>query len=69
MNNKHHKENNQLSLVLELPQQPFRGACSVLPSVQQRPASIIAFPVSQFQGLSFRERVIQDLVRNHIMVK
>lgn len=68
MNNKRHKVNNQLSLTLELPPQNVQSACSIVASVQQRSAGVIAFPARQSQGTSFRERVIQDLMKTRVMV-
>ena len=68
MNNKRHKANNQLSLMLEIPPQNVQSACSTVAPVQQRSAGIIAFPTRQSQGTSFRERVIQDLRKTRVMV-
>lgn len=68
MNNKRHKENNQLSLTLELPTQPAQVAPSPVAPVHQRSAGVIAFPTSQVQGPNFRERVIQDLMKTRVIV-
>lgn len=68
MNNKRHKENNQLSLTLELPFQTSQVVCSTVAPMQQRSAGVIAFPAYQSQGPSFRERVIQDLMKTRVMV-
>lgn len=68
MNNKRHKENNQLSLALELPTQAAQVACPTGSPVKQRSAGVIAFPARQSQGPSFRERVIQDLMKTRVMV-
>lgn len=68
MNNKRHKENNQLSLTLELPQQTTQSVCSTVVPAQQRCAGVVAFPTRQAQGPSFRERVIHDLMKTRVMV-
>ena len=68
MSNKRHKENNQLSLTLEFDTQPIQGGCSAVPHGQQRTASFIAFPPRQTHGSSFRDRVIQDLMKTRVMV-
>jgi hypothetical protein len=67
MSNKRHKENNQLSLTLELPMQATQAHSANAP-VQQRSASIVAFASRQTQSPSFRERVIQDLMKTRVMV-
>lgn len=68
MNNKRHKEDNQLSLTLELPGETARVACPAVSAIQQRSAGVIAFPNTQFHAPSFRERVIQDLMKTRVMV-
>lgn len=68
MNSKRHKENNQLSLTLELPTQATELARLPVAQVHQSLAGVIAFPSRQTQGASFRERVIQDLMRTRVMV-
>lgn len=68
MNSKRHKENNQLSLTLELPQQATQSVCSTVAPVQQRSAGVVAFPNRQAQGPSFRERVVHDLMKTRVMV-
>lgn len=68
MNNKRYKVNKQLSLTLEFPPQNVQSVCSTVVPVQQRSAGVIAFPARQSQGASFRERVIQDLMRTRVMV-
>ena len=68
MSNKRHKENNQLSLTLELPMQAPQAMCPANPPVQQRSASVVAFTPRQSQSPSFRERVIQDLLKTRVMV-
>lgn len=67
MNNKRHKENNQLSLTLELPMQVTQAHPANTP-VQLRSASVISFASRQSQSTSFRERVIQDLMKTRVMV-
>lgn len=67
MSNKRHKENNQLSLTLELPMQAAQ-ACPGDAPVLQRSASVIGFVSRQSQSPSFRERVIQDLMKTRVMV-
>lgn len=68
MSNKRHKENNQLSLTLELPMQAPQAMCPANIPVQQRSASVVAFTSRQSQSPSFRERVIQDLMKTRVMV-
>ena len=69
MRNKHHKANNQLSLALEhicrptdLPQPNGILDRTVL-------TNVINFPSRSPSAPSFRERVIQDLIRNHVTVE
>lgn len=68
MSNRHPKENNQLSLTLEFDSRSLETQPTV--SVARSPsASVIAFPSRpESNGQSFRERVIQDLMRNRVMV-
>ena len=68
MNNKRHKANNQLSLALEIPPQDGRSTCSASATVKQHSATVIALPARQSPDTSFRERVVQDLIRTRVMV-
>lgn len=68
MSNMQHKGNNQLSLTLELPMQATQAHPANTPPVQQRSANVIAFASRQSQSPSFRERVIQDLMKTRVMV-
>lgn len=68
MKNKCHKVNKQLSLTLEFPPQTDQSVCSTVAPIQQHSACVIALPVRQSQGTSFRERVIQDLMKTRVMV-
>lgn len=68
MSNKHHKENNQLSLMLEFGSRASE-ALSADRVARSPVASVITFPGRQVSSSpSFRERVIQDLMRNRVMV-
>ena len=71
MNNRHHKDNNQLSLTFTV-----NSSCQPVESVGKGTAEhypveskVIAFPSLKPATLSFRERVIQDLLRNRVMVE
>ena len=70
MKSKRRKENSQLSLVLELPSAWQNSKASVPAGVAESVtvAKIIAFPSSKPRNSGFRERVIQDLIRNRVMV-
>lgn len=67
MNNKRHKVNNQLSLTLD-PLQTTQASSPTVVPMQQRPASVIAFPIRQSHVPNFRERVIQDLMKTRVVV-
>lgn len=69
MSNKHHEANSQLSLALEhvcrptdLPQPNGVVDPTVL-------TNVINFPSRLPSAQTFRERVIQDLIRNHVTVE
>ena len=68
MSNKHPKENSQLSLTLEFSSRSSEAQSTG--SMAPNPvANVIAFPGRQEpSGPSFRERVMQDLMRNRVMV-
>lgn len=68
MNNKHRKGNNQLSSTFEA--SGMAAEAARVGGIEQRSsvATIIAFPSPKPSAPSFRERVIQDLMRNRIMV-
>jgi hypothetical protein len=54
--------------MLEIPPQNVQSAWSTVAPVQQRSAGVIAFPARQSQGTTFRERVIQDLIKTRVMI-
>jgi hypothetical protein len=66
MSNKLHKAYNQLSLTFEPRLQSSDAGCST--ARVQHSAEVVAFPNCQPQGSSFRERVIQDLMRTRVIV-
>ncbi len=70
MKSKRQNENSQLSLTLELPSARQDSKASAPASVAELTpvAKIFAFPIQQPSTQSFRERVIQDLIRNRVMV-
>jgi hypothetical protein len=68
MNSKRHKENNQLSLTLDLPTQAIEASRPIIPQAQTKWAGVVPFPIRQPQVASFRERVMQDLMRTRVMV-
>jgi hypothetical protein len=65
MNNKPPKESNQLSLHLE---QTFGGSVTVEPCT--RTNNIILFPkhTTPHSQSEFREKILQDLLRNHVII-
>lgn len=69
MNKKRPKEYSQLSLALEFSSQPEKTVRLVTKTESQLSASVIAFPSQRTQAASFRERVIQDLMRNRVTVE
>lgn len=68
MNSMPHKGNNQLSLTLELPEQSVIAIRLTASAEPWEVAGVIAFPAQKTQESSFRERVIQDLMRNRVVV-
>ncbi len=60
-------DNRQLSLPLDFTPQDSPAVSAAVVFAEQRTASIIPFPTRQPQGLSFRERVIQDLMRTCVV--
>jgi hypothetical protein len=70
MSNKRPKEYKQLSLEFEcVPSQTGSQDALVPPNAQQLElANVITFPTKIRRNLSFRERVMQELVRNRVMV-
>lgn len=68
MNSKHHRDTNQLSLTFEASGKAVEAARAG--GIEQRSsgARVIAFPSPKHSAPSFRERVIQDLMRNRVMV-
>lgn len=68
MNNKHRKGNNQLSLTFEASGKAAEATRAGRIEQRSSGATVIAFPSPKPSAPSFRERVIQDLMRNRIMV-
>lgn len=71
MNSKQRKEDKQLSLMLDFPLQTTQVVLPIVESMVPLPRTtkVIAFSVYQTHTLSFRERVIQDLIRTRVMVE
>ncbi len=70
MSSKRPKENKQLCLALECAPSLKGAQDNVVCGVAQQcaPATVLTFPDKFQQTPSFRERVLQDLVRNRVMV-
>lgn len=68
MSKKQYRESNQLSLALEYCSGSIGDATRPLKTAQCLSATLIQFPAVQSKGTSFRERVIQDLVKSRVMI-
>jgi hypothetical protein len=68
MSNKRHKDNNQLSLALELPIEAPKVESAKALAPQRKSANVIAFSARQSSVPTFRERVVQDLMKTRVMV-
>jgi len=68
MNNKHRKDSKQFSLMLEPAPEKTGPESPAFALVQLKSASVIVMPSVQDQRPSFRERVVQDLLRTRVIV-
>jgi hypothetical protein len=68
MSNKRHKDNNQLSLALDLPVQAPKIESAKALAPLRKSANVIAFSSRQASVPTFRERVVQDLIKTRVMV-
>ncbi len=69
MNGRRHKENKQLSLTFESSCQSPSPVQMVERTERMALACVIPFPSRKISTSNFREKVIQDLIRNRVMVE